>query len=106
MLPSPLTVDVSDKLLTYCDVPRPCILDVKDISIPDVLTYPKDPRPCVVDIKEVSRPDVLTYDSIPRPCVVEVSDTLLTYPEVPRPSTVDTILPEFVPEKLASLASR
>jgi hypothetical protein len=49
---------------------------------------------------------LLTYPDVPSPCVVEVSDKLLTYPELPRPSIVDTILPEFVPEKLASLASR
>jgi hypothetical protein len=49
-------VEVSDKLLTYPEVPRPCVVDVSD----KLLTYPDVPRPSTVDtIPSVFAPDKL-----------------------------------------------
>jgi hypothetical protein len=49
-------VEVSDKLLTYAELPRPCVVDVSD----KLLTYPELPRPSTVDIvPELFVPDKL-----------------------------------------------
>jgi hypothetical protein len=45
-------VETRDILLKYPELPRPRVVDAREVLREVVDTYPAKPRPCVVDVRE------------------------------------------------------